>query len=52
MGSVYRALMELADDRKVLSDKDVTAVVKAVRATANEPEVVVTGHGSDYGRGI
>jgi 2-isopropylmalate synthase len=43
---VYQALMEMADDRKVLSDKDVVAVVKAVQAAAQaaaEPATVGRG---------
>jgi len=46
VGPVYRALMELADDRKILSDKDVAAVVKAVRAAESLPTPVGTATGS------
>ena len=37
---VYRALMAIADDKKVLTDQDVRAAVAALRA---EP-VAATGH--------
>src|SRR5260221_3023298 len=30
MGAVYRALMDIADERKIISDDDLVAVVKAV----------------------
>ena len=33
LGEIYRALMAIADDRKILTDDDVTAVVSSVRAT-------------------
>ena len=33
LGEVYRALMAIADDRKVLTDDDIVAVVSSVRAT-------------------
>jgi 2-isopropylmalate synthase len=33
LGDVYRALMAMADDRKVLADQDVVAAVSAVRAS-------------------
>ena len=33
LGEVYRALMAIADDRKVLTDDDIVAVVGSVRAT-------------------
>ena len=36
MVAVYRALMDIADERKIISDEDLVAVVKAV----NEAEVV------------
>ena len=33
LGEIYRGLMEIADDRKILTDDDVTAVVSSVRTT-------------------
>jgi 2-isopropylmalate synthase len=35
MGSVYRALMDIADERKIISDDDLVAVVNAVNDTGN-----------------
>ena len=52
LGPIYQALMELADDRKILSDEDVTTVVKAARAARqrlDEPAPMGTGHDSGYG---
>jgi 2-isopropylmalate synthase len=53
---VYRALMEIADDRKILSDSDIRSVVHAVGLA---PQVaVVSGavlggaHESGYGHGV
>ena len=33
LGEVYRALMTIADDRKILTDNDIAAVVSSVRTT-------------------
>ena len=54
VGAVYRALMEMADDRKVLHDKDVVAVVRAVRAAGqpDEPAPVGTASESGYRHGV
>jgi len=55
LGPVYRALMDMADDQKVLRDQDVTAVVQSVRASGPAPDVatpVGTGHESGYGHGV
>ena len=48
---VYRALMAIADDRKVLCDEDIVAVVTSVRSV----QVTVTApamHESGYGHGV
>jgi hypothetical protein len=37
MVAVYRALMDIADERKIISEDDLVAVVKVV----NEAEVVL-----------
>jgi len=34
MGAVYRALMDIADERKIISDDDLVTVVKAVNEAA------------------
>jgi 2-isopropylmalate synthase len=44
VGPVYRALMELAENLKVLSDKDIAAVVKTIREESAEPASVGTNH--------
>jgi 2-isopropylmalate synthase len=60
---VYRSLMAIADDRKILSDNDVVAVVSAVRtADASTPEPIDPFdtpaamhhalHESGYGHGV
>jgi len=61
---VYRALMAIADDRKIISDNDIVAVVAAVRAEhhapAHEPidpfdtpsAAVSAIHESGYGHGV
>src|SRR5689334_25306650 len=48
---VYRALMAIADDRKVLSDHDIVTVITNIRAEGVEtPAVAVsTMHESGYG---
>ena len=46
---VYRALMAIADDRKIITDSDVTEVVTAVRATPPAaPQAIAerAGHGA------
>jgi 2-isopropylmalate synthase len=63
LGEVYRALMTIADDRKVLTDSDIVAVVSSVRTTqpaAPEPidpfdtpsAVPHALHESGYGHGV
>jgi 2-isopropylmalate synthase len=64
LGEVYRALMAIADDRKILTDNDIVAVVSSVRttrpATTAEPvdpfdtpsEVPHALHESGYGHGV
>jgi 2-isopropylmalate synthase len=61
---VYRALMSIADDRKVLTDNDIVAVISSVRASAPAPEPVAAFeapavaphqpalHESGYGHGV
>ena len=59
---VYRALMAIADDRKVISDNDVVAVVSSVRTGSTRhdhvdpfdtPSGVAAGHHpSGYGHGV
>ena len=61
---VYRALMAIADDRKVLTDEDVRAVAASVRAGAEPPKTagaktfeapaaaVGATHESGYGHGV
>jgi 2-isopropylmalate synthase len=60
---VYRALMAIADDRKVLTDNDIVAVVSALRAASApepiEPFEAATAaphhhalHESGYGHGV
>jgi 2-isopropylmalate synthase len=56
---VYRALMVIADDRKVLADNDIVAVISAVRtrpAAAAEPfetpSAVAAMHPTGYGHGV
>lgn len=61
---VYRALMAIADDRKVLTDEDVRAVAASVRAGAEPPKAagvktfdapataVGATHDSGYGHGV
>ena len=66
LGEIYRALMAIADDRKILTDSDITEVVHGVRATrpataapADAPAdpratpslAPPAPHGSGYGRG-
>ena len=48
---VYRALMAIADDRKVLSDNDIIAVVQSVR-TEQVTVTVGAGHEAGYGHGV
>jgi 2-isopropylmalate synthase len=58
LGEVYRALMAIADERKVITDHDVIAVVRAVRAeqtTSREPADALSltaMHESGYGHGV
>jgi 2-isopropylmalate synthase len=60
---VYRALMVVADDRKIIADSDVVAVVSAIRtkqSPKHEPVdpfdtpsgVAATHHESGYGHGV
>jgi hypothetical protein len=57
---VYRALMAIADERKIIADSDVVAVVSAIRTTqsprhepAETPLGVPAGHHeSGYGHGV
>ncbi|MGE0444737.1 MAG: 2-isopropylmalate synthase [Vicinamibacterales bacterium] len=51
---VYRALMAIADDRKVLTDADLLAVIASVRNSDDETPAVVhhTVHESGYGHGV
>jgi 2-isopropylmalate synthase len=49
---IYRALMAIADDRKIISDADIAAVVSNVR-TADTPSTAPhTLHESGYGHGV
>jgi 2-isopropylmalate synthase len=58
---VYRALMAIADDRKVIGDNDILAVVSSVRAqqtaaapvdSFETPAPVSAIHESGYGHGV
>jgi 2-isopropylmalate synthase len=59
---VYRALMAIADDRKILTDHDVRAVIASARATLAQAEATVpfeapaapvgAMHESGYGHGV
>jgi 2-isopropylmalate synthase len=57
---VYRALMEIADDRKILSDADIRTVVNALRSEPHEVHdphdiktpVLASTHESGYGHGV
>ena len=61
---VYRALMDIADERKILTDNDITAVVSSVRSAApassgpvdpfDTPSTAVPHalHESGYGHGV
>jgi hypothetical protein len=59
---VYRALMTIADDRKIITDGDVIAVVSAVRtgSARHEPVdpfdtpsgVAAAHHPTGYGHGV
>jgi 2-isopropylmalate synthase len=49
---IYRALMAIADDRKIISDADIIAVVSNVR-TADAPSTPAHAlHESGYGHGV
>jgi 2-isopropylmalate synthase len=49
---IYRALMAIADDRKIISDADIIAVVSNVR-TADAPSAPAHAlHESGYGHGV
>jgi len=49
---IYRALMTIADDRKIISDADIVAVVSNVR-TAETPSTPAHAlHESGYGHGV
>jgi 2-isopropylmalate synthase len=59
--AVYRALMTIADDRKVLTDNDIRAVIASCRAEQvqqdaidpfDTPTTVGTMHESGYGHGV
>jgi 2-isopropylmalate synthase len=63
LGEVYRALMAIADDRKILTDNDIVAVVSSVRTTTqptaaepvdpfDTPSAVTAMHESGYGHGV
>jgi 2-isopropylmalate synthase len=58
---VYRALMAIADDRKILTDNDIRAVVASCRAEQapadaidpfDTPATVASTHESGYGHGV
>jgi 2-isopropylmalate synthase len=60
---VYRALMAIADERKIITDNDVTSVVSTVRSEPSQrqepvdpfdtPSTTVSGmHPSGYGHGV
>jgi 2-isopropylmalate synthase len=51
---VYRALMTIADDRKVLTDADLRAVITSVRTAEDDGPAVVhqTVQESGYGHGV
>jgi 2-isopropylmalate synthase len=52
LAEVYRALMTIADDRKIISDADILAVVSNVR-TAEAPSTPAHAlHESGYGHGV
>jgi 2-isopropylmalate synthase len=62
LGEVYRELMALADERKILTDKDLAAVVSRVRTahaggaepgdSFGAPSTVMAMHESGYGHGV
>jgi 2-isopropylmalate synthase len=62
IGEVYRALMTIADERKILTDADVTAVVTQLRTEPKPgagpvdpfelPSAWPTTHPSGYGHGV
>ena len=63
LGEVYRALMTIADDRKILTDTDIAAVVSSVRTTRpttaepmdphdTRPAAPHALHESGYGHGV
>ncbi len=58
---IYRALMAIADDRKILTDNDVRAVVASCRAEQlppdaidpfDTPTTIASTHESGYGHGV
>jgi 2-isopropylmalate synthase len=58
---VYRALMAIADDRKILTDNDIRGVLSAFRAEQapsdsidpfDTPTTVASTHESGYGHGV
>ena len=62
LGEIYRALMTIADDRKILTDNDIVAVVSGVRTAPpasaepvdpfDTPSAVTAMHESGYGHGV
>jgi isopropylmalate/homocitrate/citramalate synthase len=66
LGEVYRTLMTIADERKVIGDADLVAVVSAVRRQPSAPPAAVqpvdpfetpavtlnTVHETGYGHGV
>jgi hypothetical protein len=59
---IYRALMTIADERKIITDNDVVAVVSAVRTGTSRhepvdpfdtpPGVTAAHHPTGYGHGV
>jgi len=58
---IYRALMAIADDRKILTDNDIRAVVASCRAEQapsdavdpfDTPAIIASTHESGYGHGV
>jgi 2-isopropylmalate synthase len=49
---IYRALMAIADDRKIISDADIIAVVSSVRTAETPAAPAHALHESGYGHGV
>jgi 2-isopropylmalate synthase len=49
---IYRALMAIADDRKIISDADIIAVVSSVRTAETPATPAHALHESGYGHGV